>query len=211
MSDENRELVSAFMDGEASEIEIHKLLRQYKLEEESDTSNSIRDALLSFGKIKGAVGLTASRQLDLHQHQTLHQSISDAIADDDTVFDTVIVSGGTNKRLIHSRPFQATALAACLVVAVGLVGITMMEGGGAESPVLSQESTSGLPANQTNQARVIDTQTVATASDGQPELRELDEERQRELREYLNRHGQDAARDPNVQTVGSDNTPGSKD
>ena len=206
-SDENRELVSAFVDEEASEIEIHKLLRQYKLEEESDSPISIRDALLSFGIIKDALGRKAARQLNLRQHQTLHQFISDAIAKDDAV----IFSGGTNKRLLHSRTFQATALVACLVVTVGLVGITMTYGGGAESPILSQGSSSDLPATQTNQTRVIDTQTVATASDGQPELRELDEGRQRELREYLNRHGQDSARDPNVQTVGSDNTLGSKD
>ena len=84
-SDEKRELVSAFVDEEASEIEIHKLLRQYKLEEESDTPNSIRDALLSFGIIKDVLGRTAARQLNLRQHQTLHQSISDAIAKDDAV------------------------------------------------------------------------------------------------------------------------------
>ena len=165
----------------------------------------IRDR--SFGIIKDVLGRTAARQLNLRQHQTLHQSISDAIAKDDAV----IFSGGTNKRLLHSRTFQATALVACLVVTVGLVGITMTYGGGAESPILSQGSSSDLPATQTNQTRAIDTQAVATASDGQPELRELDEERQRELREYLNRHGQDSARDPNVQTVGSDNTLGSKD
>jgi len=199
--------VSAFLDEEASEIEIHKLLRQYKLEEESDTPNSIRDALLSFGKIKDALGRTATRQLNLRQHQTLHQSISDAIAEDDVV----TLSGGTNKRLLHARTFQAIALAACLVVTVGLVSITMTEGSGAESPILSQGSSSDLPATQTNQTRVIDTQTLATSSDVQPELRELDEERQRELREYLNRHGQDPARDPNVQTVGSDKTLGSKE
>jgi len=206
-SDKNRELVSAFLDEEASEIEIHKLLRQYKLEEESDTPNSIRDALLSFGKIKDALGRTATRQLNLRQHQTLHQSISDAIAEDDVV----TLSGGTNKRLLHARTFQAIALAACLVVTVGLVSITMTEGSGAERPILSQGSSSDLPATQTNQTRVIDTQTLATSSDVQPELRELDEERQRELREYLNRHGQDPARDPNVQTVGSDKTLGSKE
>ena len=132
MSDENRELVSALIDGEASEIEIHKLLQQYKLDEGHEgTGHTIRDTLLSFGRVTDAIGAsrggTKSVALDPEKHRVLHQAISEAIAEDDTVFDAPLARRA-NAPLIRSRAFQASALAACLVVAVGL-GITVMQTG----------------------------------------------------------------------------------
>ena len=144
MSDENRELVSALMDGEASEIEIHKLLRQYKLESgegREGSGQTIRDTLLSVGRLTDAIGVSRrgalSAGLDLDKHRALHQAITEAIAEDDTVFEAPLARR-TDTPLIRPRTFQASALAACLVVAVGL-GISVMDSGSLTS------DSSGLP------------------------------------------------------------------
>lgn len=207
MSDENRELVSALMDGEASEIEIHKLLRQYKQDTESGAANGIRDTLLVYGRIISTIGgpAGANKPLDLSQaqHQRLHQAISQAIDEDETVFDAGVLPKPSI--LIHSKPFQAAALAACLVVAVGL-GVSVFDqssSDGAQTRVAS----SGLQAGESD---VVNAQPVS-ASSAEQELRELDEERQRELRAYLNRHDRAARRDPNVQTVGTGNARNKED
>ncbi|PDH37861.1 MAG: hypothetical protein CNE99_07630 [OM182 bacterium MED-G24] len=225
MSDENRELVSALMDGEASEIEIHKLLQQYKLDEGHEgTGHTIRDTLLSFGRGTDAIGAsrggTTSVALDPEKHRVLHQAVSEAIAEDDTVFDAPLARRA-NAPLIRSRAFQASALAACLVVAVGL-GITVMQtgmnSGGlfSDSPGVPQVASSGLSSSD---GQVVNTQPVVASTSIQPALgeaedreglRELDEERQRELRAYLNRDG-GARLDPNVQTVGTENTRNKED
>ena len=114
----------------------------------------------------------------------------------------------------------------CLVVAVGL-GISVMDSGSltSDSSGLPHVASSGLSSSD---GQPVNVQPVVASSSMQPvlgearedsdgardgvreELRELDEERQRELRAYLNRDG-GIQRAPNVQTVGTENTRNKED
>ena len=82
MTEQTKELLSALMDGEASEIEVHRLLRQMAGD---DSVNEVwvayqetRRVLRRPSKNVGESGL----QLSTRQHLELHRRISVAISED---------------------------------------------------------------------------------------------------------------------------------
>jgi sigma-E factor negative regulatory protein RseA len=174
--DTKRESLSSLIDGEASETEVHRLVREFRSDESLSYSWAIYRHIGSTLRAKNG-----SPSIDYHQK--LFARIGDAIEIEDS----------------HSREKQKTAsprsvivgslaLAASMVVAIFI---------GSEPPRESQplaDAETGpafMGAVSSNQSPALDVQAVATSSELQqrtPELVELDEEKQRRLRAYLNQH-----------------------
>jgi len=193
--DTKRESLSALIDGEASEIEVHRLVREFRSDESLTSSWAMYQHIGST--------LRADRgPVSLEHHQALFTRIADSIENEDS----------------HSRELQKTAsprtviagslaLAASMVVAI-FIGIQQP----AESlPVAdsgAQTFSAGTVAG--NHSPALDVQTVANQSDVQPltsELVELDEEKQRRLRAYLNQHDQMSRMNSGKQFVNYKETP----
>lgn len=155
--------MSAYVDGEASEIEVHRLLR------ELDNEQGLKKSFLSFQHIHSVVSSNQSVALDLDQHAALFERISVAVQAE------AAHDAGTNVAIAWQKPAIGFAVAASLVVAV-FMGVDYME-------------TDSVSAVAENQDEAISTIMVAKQSrENQPELRELDEDKQLKLREYLNQH-----------------------
>ena len=162
----NKESLSALIDGEASEIEVHRLVREFDSDSSLATSWSIyqevRSTLHRDGLARGSAGM------GIEKHRLLFTRISEAVAAEENL--QVL----PDSRL-KSRPVVggSLAVAACLVIAV-FVGIQQ--------------------ADQDSVQRVAETvdepvEVMTVANEGQTaELVELDEEKQRQLRAYLNQH-----------------------
>ena len=158
-----KETMSEYVDGEASEIEVHRLLR------ELDNEQGLKKSFLSFQHIHNVVSSNESVALDLDQHAALFERISGAVQAEATH------DAGTNVAIAWQKPAIGFAVAASLVVAV-FMGVDYME-------------TDSVSAVAENQDEAISTIMVAKQSrENQPELRELDEDKQQKLREYLNQH-----------------------
>ncbi|MFT6517177.1 MAG: sigma-E factor negative regulatory protein RseA, partial [Candidatus Azotimanducaceae bacterium] len=126
MTDKIKETLSAWVDDEASEIEIHRLLRQY------DADDSVRQTGLSYQHARSLTrGDGGDIGLSLGQHLTLHQRISVAIDVEEITHADHRGLGNLSKvarlstRLPLSpstwvKPASGLALAASLVVAVFL-------------------------------------------------------------------------------------------
>ncbi len=176
--DTKRESLSALIDGEASEIEIHRLVREFRSDE------SLASSWATYQHI-GSTLRTDRGSVSVEHHQQLFTRITDSIELEDS----------------HSREAQKSAaprtviagslaLAASMVVAI-FIGIQQPQESLPVADTGAQTLSSGTVAS--HQSSVIDVQTVANQSDVQPqtsELVELDEEKQRRLRAYLNQHDQ---------------------
>jgi sigma-E factor negative regulatory protein RseA len=126
VTDKIKETLSAWVDDEASEIEIHRLLRQY------DADDSVRQTGLSYQHARSLTrGDGGDIGLSLGQHLTLHQRISVAIdVEEITHADhrglgnlSKVARLSTRLPLIPStwaKPASGLALAASLVVAIFL-------------------------------------------------------------------------------------------
>ncbi|MDE0988140.1 MAG: RseA family anti-sigma factor [Pseudomonadales bacterium] len=187
--DTKRESLSALIDGEASEIEVHRLVREFRSDE------SLTSSWAMYQHIRSTLRAD-SGSVSIEHHQQLFARITDAIESEDS----------------HSREIQKSAsprtiiagslaLAASLVVAI-FIGIQQPS----ESQPLADAGaqTSSMGTVSSNQSPVLDVQTVANQSDVQPrtpELVELDEEKQRRLRAYLNQHDQMSRMNPGKQFV----------
>ena len=187
--DTKRESLSALIDGEASEIEVHRLVREFRSDESLSSSWAIYRHIGSTLRVN-------SGSASIEHHQQLFARITDAIESEDS----------------HSREIQKSAsprtiiagslaLAASMVVAI-FIGIQEpsesqpLANAGAQTPSMGTVSS--------NQSPILDVQTVANQSDVQPrtsELVELDEEKQRRLRAYLNQHDQMSRMNPGKQFV----------
>ena len=187
--DTKRESLSALIDGEASEIEVHRLVREFRSDESLTSSWAIYQQIRSTLRADSA-------SVSIEHHQQLFTRITDAIESEDS----------------HSREIQKSAsprtiiagslaLAASMVVAI-FIGIQEpsesqpLANAGAQTPSMGTVSS--------NQSPILDVQTVANQSDVQPrtsELVELDEEKQRRLRAYLNQHDQMSRMNPGKQFV----------
>jgi sigma-E factor negative regulatory protein RseA len=193
--DTRRESLSALIDGEASEIEVHRLVREFRSDESLTSSWAMYQHI-------GSTLRTDSGSVSFEHHEQLFTRITESIESEDS----------------HSREAQKSAsprtviagslaLAASMVVAI-FIGIQQP----AESlPVAgtgAQNFSTGTVSS--NQSPVLDVQTVANQSDVQPqtsELVELDEEKQRRLRAYLNQHDQMSRMNPDKQFVNYKETP----
>jgi sigma-E factor negative regulatory protein RseA len=181
--------LSALIDGEASEIEVHRLVREFRSDESLTSSWAMYQHI-------GSTLRTDSGSDSIEHHQQLFKRITDAIESEDS----------------HSREIQKSvssrtviggslALAASMVIAI-FVGIQQPW----ESLPLADAGTrsSSTGTVSSNQSPVLNVQTVANQSNIQPrtpELVELDEEKQRRLRAYLNQHDRMSRMNPGKQFV----------
>lgn len=178
---EHRELLSAMMDGEASEIEVHRLLRQI------GQDDSLKKSWLAWHHIRSVV---QSRQagMDVDQHLALHNRISSTIADEES-----FALQAPRQARSYTRPVAGFAIAASLVMAFFL---------GANLP-----GTVTTPEQQVAQesARVIAPQSVSLAqaepAELDDELTQLDKEDQDRLRAYLMEHDRMARLKSNTSLV----------
>ena len=189
--DTKREFLSSLIDGEASEIEVHRLIREFRSDE------SLTSSWATYQHIGSTLrGDRRAFAISIEHHQKLFASITQAIESEDS----------------HSKEVQKTAsprvviagslaLAASMVVAI-FVGIKSLPESLPLADVGPQASSAGTVSN--NPPPALDVQTVATRSEVQrrtPELVELDEEKQRRLRAYLNQHDQMSRMNPDKKFV----------
>ena len=206
MTDRLKESLSAWIDDEASEIEVHQLLRQYKAEA------AVHDEWLG---LQHASAATRGRvHLSQQQHLALHASISAVIFQDEVVHG----QGASLAETLPTRPVAAwlrpaggLALAASLVIAVFVGMQPQFDGGATSAPVAGGQPARSLPAqtyalDAMPSGQSLPGQNLAAAPeyetvDGQTELKALDETRQRQLRNYLRQHDQMVRMNPNAMTV----------
>lgn len=179
MSDNLKESLSAFIDGEASEIEVHRLLR------ETDAGGR---SWVHFHQVRAVV--RGEGALSAARHEALRDRIRMAIAEEES-FDEVPAQPRRLDAQAYARPAAAFGLAASLFVAV-FVGYNLNQGiDGSGDPGAAAVAGSAQPATG-RPAAPIDVQTVANnqnaAREGELELRELDDETLRAVRAYLNQH-----------------------
>jgi len=174
-----KESLSALIDGEASEIEVHRLVREFR------SDNSLTASWGVYQKIR----TTARRDADplsIEHHQRLFERISEAI-DSEEHHDVVAPAQASSS---HKVMFGSLALAASLVVAV-FIGVQQPEQG---TPIA--EATPS-PINVTP----VSVATNNLPEQGAPELIELDEDKQRRLRAYLKQHDRMSRMNPDTQFV----------
>ena len=187
--DTKRESLSALIDGEASEIEVHRLVREFR-SDESLTSN------WAMYQHIGSTIRADSGSVSIEHHRELFTRISDAIESEDT--HSRKVQKSASRRTVIGG---SLALAASMVIAI-LIGIQQPSEPLPLADAGVQATSMGTVSS--NQSPVLDVQTVANQSDVQPrtsELVELDEEKQRRLRAYLNQHDQMSRMNPGKQFV----------
>lgn len=179
MTEQVKESLSAWLDGEASEIEIHRLVRHYTADaaangaaedrsgspetSESSVSESLRASGLRYQHMRtvlrrehGNIGLS-------HEiHMSLHASISAAIADEPAhSTGSVSVLGAAKPRPMWIKPVGGLAAAASLVLAV-FVG-TQLD----LQPAVGTDSTANSTTSLASRQSVpVDVQTVSTQGSG---------------------------------------------
>ena len=176
--DTKRESLSALLDGEASEIEVHRLVRDFRSDESLKSSWAVYQ---NIGSTLRAGRGSASTE----HHQQLFARITDAIESEDSHFRKVKKAASPRTVIAGSL-----ALAASMVVAI-FVGIQPPSESESLADAESRAAVTGTVSSK--QSPALDVQTVAIPSEVQqraPELVELDEEKQRRLRAYLNQHDQ---------------------
>jgi len=182
VTDKTKETLSALIDGEASEIEVHRLLRQLAVDD------SLRPSWINYLQVRTVV--RGEKVIDTERHLDLYRRISAAIVDEE---DYALSPGGPSVPLRRLyKPAAALAVAASLVVAVFVgMNLTTAPGTGDEIAVSRPEATP------------IESQAAGLIEPESPqlELKELDEEKQRQLRAYLNLHDRMARMNPNARTV----------
>ncbi|MEJ6593490.1 MAG: RseA family anti-sigma factor [SAR86 cluster bacterium] len=216
--------LSAWADGEASEIEVHQLLRQYGADE------SVMQDWVGFQHARAT--LRQDSPLSLGQHLALHSSIRAAIATDEPAHgDDLNRSTNAQRRpiAVWAKPAGGLAIAASLMVAV-LLGVQQQAPSSSEvasnaaSPIISHTGPvtvqtvgagklSGQSARPSVEEPMNDVgngdagllaaqgDSAYETIDGQLELKALDVNKQRQLRAYLREHDQMVRMNPNTRTV----------
>jgi len=176
--DTKRESLSALIDGEASEIEIHRLVRDFRSDESLTLSWAAYQNISS--TLRGGRGSVSTEH-----HQQLFIRITDAIESEDS--HSIELKKAALPRTVIAG---SVALAASMVVAI-FIGIQPPSETVALDDAVPRAAVTGTVSS--NQSPALDVQTVTISSEVQqrtPELIELDEEKQRRLRAYLNQHDQ---------------------
>ncbi|MBD3649561.1 MAG: hypothetical protein HUJ31_19375 [Pseudomonadales bacterium] len=193
MTDKLKESLSALLDGEASEIELHQLLRQF------DKDESLKGSWMLYQQIRGVV--RGDAVLSGEQHMTLHERISHAISTE--VFPE-LEEDDAMARFPWFKSAAGLAVAASLVGAV-FVGVQFNDpersGPNVSVPVVAEQPSAlrrdsdlqlvNVPGNDVmlQTAEAVAEEGVESFDDiPVGELRELDDEKQRRLRAYLSRH-----------------------
>ena len=163
-----KEQLSAFLDGETSELEELSLSRSLSQGE------GLIDLWISYLKIRGATSV--KDRLNPEDHRILYEKISNSIHSDE-------ISLNGSKRPESKRfAYAGYGLAASLVLALGIF-------------FLPQENESLVDLNtdvgEDYRRSKIDLEQVAGQSDllvNAPELFDLDQQKRDRLRSYLNEH-----------------------
>ena len=175
MTEARKESLSALIDGEASEIEVHRLIREFRGDETLVGSWSV------YQQIRAVVRSSETIHLD---HQDLRGRISFAIEAEEHHAEPAPRQNAT--RLVAG----SLALAASLTLAVLITVQEVTIQNPADDPGLAQRAPLAVQTVANRQAEQVT-----------PELVELDEEKQRRLRAYLNQHDQMARMKSNSQLV----------
>ncbi|MBL4681606.1 MAG: hypothetical protein JKY88_12905 [Pseudomonadales bacterium] len=210
MTEKIQESISAFIDDEVSEIELHRLLRQFS--NGNAEQSLIKESWISYQQIRTVT--SGEPSISAADHLALHKQISVAIAKE-----TIELKASKQTSRSWMMPATGFAVAASLVIAVS---IGMDVGQKQRTDVVS---TDVISADVVKSAEVIDAQTVSTASNSNSanniaasgnietnaiafdnsgdelELRALDAEKQNRLRDYLNRHERMTRNNPLARTV----------
>ena len=193
--DTKRESLSALIDGEASEIEIHRLVRDFRSDESLTLSWAVYQNISS--TLRGGRGPVSTEH-----HQQLFIRITDAIESEDS--HSIELKKAALPRTVIAG---SLALAASMVVAI-FIGIQPPSETVALDDAVPRATVTGTVSS--NQSPALDVQTVTISSEVQqrtPELIELDEEKQRRLRAYLNQHDQMSRMNPGKKFVNYKETP----
>lgn len=190
MTDHLKQSISALLDEEVSEIEVHRLLREF------DNHADLKLSWIRYAQVRAVS--QGYHRLDENQHLALHERISASIADEDQ--HKLDQPTGAAWR----RQAAGFAVAASLVAAV-LVGVNLNNPGSFEAPALvNVEGTSPIdvqPVGNFDESDGFSTDTEVAFSEDEMELRELDELKQQQLREYLMRHDRISRLNNNSRTV----------
>ncbi|MEX2489208.1 MAG: sigma-E factor negative regulatory protein [Pseudomonadales bacterium] len=199
MTDKSKESLSALLDEEASEFEVHQLLRGFNSDE------SLKGSWLTYQQVRAVV--RGEKSLTSDQHRHLHTRISQAVAAEG--LPEFGSQYGPLKGRSFVKPAAGIAVAASLVLASFFVLQT------AESPeptrgMVDSERrapTQAIPAQTVSNQMKSGSDNWATRYTGEDvELTELDDEKQRRLREYLNQHDRMVRMNPNARMVMFENS-----
>jgi len=169
-----RESLSALIDGEASEIEINRLVREFK------SDDSLTTSWLIYEQIRKVVRAERGG-LGVDYHKNLFDRIGQAVEAEDEY-----ENHGNRKRVLGSVVAGSLAISACLAIAV-FIGVQRSD----------LDDLPDVVRNVTESREIL-----AEASDTQTsELVELDEDKQRRLRAYLNQHDRMSRMNSNTQLV----------
>jgi sigma-E factor negative regulatory protein RseA len=198
VTDHLKQSISALLDDEVSEIEVHRLVREF------DSDAELKLTWIRYAQVRAVS--QGYHQLDENQHLALHDRISAAIAaEENHEIDQI----GSNANVGWRRQAAGFAVAASLVAAV-LVSVNLNDPSSLEAPGLvnverstpidvQTVSTSQKSGSQEPQG--FSTETEVAFSEDELDLRELDELKQQQLREYLMRHDRMSRLNNNARTV----------
>jgi len=187
LADNIKESLSALMDGEASEIEVHRLLRQV----EKDAG--LKSNWLAYQQIRSVIG--KEQRISSQAHLELNHRIKAEIEAEPPYVDKPVREQRLPARIL--KPVGGLAVAATLVAAIFL-GVQTTQLVDSEATPSSQDSIavaaqtepeSPVPPQLIDSSRKTTLASNNSESFGdESELRELDEEKKKRLRAYLMRH-----------------------
>jgi len=176
VTDNTKESLSALIDGEASEIEVHKLLRHVKsIQPESGTyspeSEDLHQSWARYQEIRSVIGSSGSEghrntRMVASQHLELRLRISEAIEAEDTHklegASSLAATGSGTLLAKYRAPAAGLAIAASLVVAI-FVGLSPLEQGASEQGAIATADSPALTLDrQAISAQTVSTQTPDT-------------------------------------------------
>lgn len=229
MTDNLRESVSALLDDEVSEIEVHRILRNL------EKDPKIKSSFINFQQIRAVI--RRDGMLSNQDHLTLHKLIGEAIHQEPAISDSMNMAGGFRltgwNASRYTKPVAGFAIAASLVLAVfvgfqvqtgldqghGLVSEPgdLVEPNGRNPTMVNSTNVNSTNVNS-NRVKPDFTQPVLTdyavgnlsdnsssLEDPQDDLVELDAEKQKLIRKYLRRHDRMTRLNSDVKVVTFDN------
>ena len=167
MKNKTKEQLSAFLDGETSEIEEHSLSRSLS------QGDALLDSWISYMKIRRAISL--KDPLNSKNHLDLYKKISGSIKTDETCFNNAKRS--TNERFAYA----GYGIAASVMFVLGVFLILPQKDKSlvnVGSDVIEDESYSEIEEVSEQPDLLVNA----------PELFELDQQKRDRLRSYLNEH-----------------------
>ena len=193
--DTKRESLSSLIDGEASEIEVHRLVRDFRSDESLTSSWAVYKHI-------GSTIRAGSGSVSIEHHQKLFMRITDAIEREDS-------HSKQARKAASPKTVIAGSLALAASIVVGIV-VGIQPPYESEPLVVAGPGAAFTGTISSNQSLAPVVQTVATPNEVQQrtsELVELDEGKQRRLRAYLNQHDQMRQMNPEKQFVKYKETP----